>query len=153
MQTKLFESRPIRALTWKEPFGTLMLHGKIETRKWATSFRGDVLISCGKTPYNDWQLLEICGLDQLERMTKIIQPGSKMINCGYAVAVGTLVNCRMMTRADEDDCFVQYRQGLWCHIYDNIRPIAPMPYKGQQGWKKLPESIWDTLEFISELVQ
>lgn len=29
--------------------------------------------------------------------------------CGQAIAVGRLVDCRPMTKDDEDDCFVKYR--------------------------------------------
>lgn len=34
---------PLRALSWKEPYATLMLHGKVETRTWPTDYRGLVL--------------------------------------------------------------------------------------------------------------
>lgn len=124
------------ALSWKEPYGSLMLHGKIETRSWKTNYRGWVLICCSKIPYNSASVLNISGMKQMNRM------GSKL---GYvifgkpqnAIALGRLVHCRPMTKTDEDSCFVQYHEGLWCHIYQDVQPIQPFLWKGTQGWKEL----------------
>lgn len=41
---KSFFEGEIRALWWKEPFGTLMTYGKVETRVWDTKYRGWVLL-------------------------------------------------------------------------------------------------------------
>jgi hypothetical protein len=48
-----FLNQEIRALTWKEPYASLMLHGKIETRTWYTKYRGLVLICAGLKHYNE----------------------------------------------------------------------------------------------------
>ena len=150
----------VRALNWKQPYAELMFHGKIETRTWNTDYRGLVLICASKAPYHRDEILKISGNNQLARMEHIIQrPINYKINLmypGHAVGIGELVDCRPMTKEDEDDCFVQYiepwvenkvipntlfrkftKKQLWCHIYKNVRRITPFPWKGSQGWKTL----------------
>lgn len=113
----------MRALSWKQPFGTLMLHGKIETRKWKTNYRGPVLICISKKSYSLDELHDLCG----EYVVHIIigtlgyEPAQFDDVCGYAIAVGNLVDCRKMTPEDEDDCFIKYNPDLWCHFYENVR--------------------------------
>lgn len=143
----LFPYNPIRALTWKEPYASLMAFGKIETRNWATTYTGDVLICCGKTPYTEKQLLQIAGKEQLERIKQVVELGNYQ-HLGKAIGVAKLTRCRMMWRSDEDKTFVQYTGKLYSHIYENFRPIRSFDFRGQQGWKKLPESIWDQIDFL-----
>lgn len=59
------------------------------------------------------------------------------IRLGYAIAIGELVDCRLMTIEDEKKCYTTYRQGLYCHVYDNVRPILPFKIKGSLGWMNL----------------
>ena len=140
-----FEEKPIRALWWKEPYGTLMLHGKIETRTWSTNYRGLVLICCSKQPYYVDSIRKISGLIQLNRMVPFVP---KTPPNGMAIAVGELIDCRPMTKDDEDACFVEYWNGLWCHVYKNVRPIEPFPLKGSQGWRKLDDEIISKIKFL-----
>ena len=74
---------------------------------------------------------------------------------GQAIAVGKLVTSRPMTKADEDACFVEYRdpwyepvlkngeqigtrkKQLFCHIYEDVHAIEPFDWKGSQGWRAL----------------
>jgi hypothetical protein len=60
---------------------------------------------------------------------------------GYAIAVGKLVGSRIMQPEDEDKCFVQYNGKRWCHIYKDVMPIEPFPWKGSQGWGKVDYDI------------
>jgi hypothetical protein len=41
----------LMALSWKQPYAELMLHGKIETRTWQTKYRGWVMVCASKQPY------------------------------------------------------------------------------------------------------
>lgn len=135
----------LRALTWKEPFATLMLWGKIETRPWPTSYRGRVLICAGKQPYKIPELELICG-SQYNRLRQALYEAKAEIGplLGHAIAVGRLIDCRPMKKQDEKACFVQYKPGLYCHVYDPVVQILPYPFKGQQGWKKLPPDFLTT---------
>lgn len=58
---------------------------------------------------------------------------------GKAIAIGKLIDCRPMEIGDEDKCFVQYYPDLWCHIYEDVKPIKSFEWKGVQGWKTLDE--------------
>ena len=51
--------------------------------------------------------------------------------CGKAIAIGRLVHCRPMLPEDEDKCFVKYNPDLFCHIYEDVRPIEPISWRGK----------------------
>ena len=153
-----FKIENILALSWKAPYAQLMLRGKIETRTWPTNYRGWVLICCSKVPYSAEENSIIAGFDQFKR---ILQINPSILNyrpqLGMAIALGKLVDCRPMTKEDEDACFVQYKEPwteskttitsgirdkqkqLWCHIYEDVTPIEHFPFKGGQGWLSLTE--------------
>lgn len=145
----LFGNKIVKALSWKEPFATLMLHGKIETRTWSTSYRGLVLICSTQSPYKAVDLIEICGEEQLKRINpELLRKNHKFSTCGQAIALGFLAGCRPMVKEDEDKCFVKYREPeinngkikrLYCHIYNYVQAIEPMSFKGVQGWKSLTD--------------
>lgn len=59
----------LRALSWKEPFASLMLLGKIETRVWDTKYRGLVLICASKQIYTADEIRHISGDEQLLSVT------------------------------------------------------------------------------------
>jgi len=132
------------ALSWKEPYGGLMLLDKIETRSWYTSYRGLVMICCSKAGFSHQQIYNISGEIQFERIIGALSKLDRTIyseNFGKAIAVARLIQCRPMTKQDEDACFVQYFPDLLCHVYKHITPIVPFPWKGTQGWKEVNDSI------------
>lgn len=131
---------PIRALSWKEPFASLMLHGKIETRTWATKYRGLVLICASKKGYTEGDLIAISGESGAQRILHFLRDYSISEQSGVAIAIGRLVDCRKMKPEDEEKTFVKYRSELWCHVYDQVTPISPLGWIGSQGWGKVPEA-------------
>lgn len=144
-QVKLFPDEmrtTIRALSWKEPFASLMLHGKIETRTWSTKYRSLVLICASEN-----QVMDISGVTRADKIyNEILRFDPE--NNGHAIAVGHLTYCRPMQPEDEDKCFVEYRAGLFCHIYTNVRAIEPMPWKGSQGWGIVPKDFQDKIVYL-----
>lgn len=58
---------------------------------------------------------------------------------GHAIAVGNLVDCRPMRPEDADACFVAYDPKLRCHIYEDVKPINLIPFKGGQRRKKVDQ--------------
>lgn len=138
----------LKALSWKEPYGTLMLHGKIETRKWDTNYRGLVLICTSKQPYKLDQVLNISGRIQMDRILHLFQTKPHSSPLGYAIAIGRLINSRDMNVTDEDKCFVKWRSGLYCHVYIDVTPIVLFPWKGSQGWRTVPKSIINQIKFL-----
>jgi len=144
----LFGNEPMKALSWKEPFASMMLHGKVETRKWNTKYRGLVLICASQKAYTEADLIGISG----ERLTQTIfttlnSVGQKE-NPGYAIAVGRLSFCKLMSSGDEPLAFVKYREDLVCHYYEDVRPIVPIKWKGVQGWKNVPQDFIDQIQFV-----
>ncbi len=142
---------PIQALSWKQPFASLMLHGKIETRTWNTLYRGDVLICASAEPYLEFAIIELCHEHQIKSINHILSD-EKIANVfGKAIAIGYLSDCRLMTKEDEEKCFVEYATGpkpLWCHIYTNVKAIKPFDWKGSQGWKEVPQEIKKQIQFL-----
>lgn len=148
MENTLPSDTKIRALSWKNPFADLMLNGKIETRTWNTDYRGLVLICVSKTGYNRTEVFNISGPLQFSRLLETIEYKKWSEKQGFAIAVGELVDCRKMTKEDENLAFVEFYPDLYCHIYKNVRPIKPIPWKGTQGWKTLSQEDISKIEFI-----
>jgi len=124
----------MRALSFKQPFASLMLKGKIETRTWSTKYRGAVLICASKKGYTCAEVDIICGRCKIDEVLR-----SQDLLKGKAIAVGELVDCRPMTKEDEDACYVKYQEGLFCHVYKYVVEIEPFDWKGSQGWKTLTQ--------------
>ena len=93
---KKMEKESMLALSWKQPFGIAMLHGKIETRTWNTKYRGLVLICASRIPYSKNQIIEITGAHQFNRLNEVCNGLTSKV--GNAIAVGRLVDCRKMAR-------------------------------------------------------
>jgi hypothetical protein len=147
---KFSPEQKLMALSWKQPYAELMLHGKIETRTWFSHYTGWVLICTSKVPYKVQQVFDIAGEKQFPRILNIL--GSEFCKTfipmnGYAIAVGKLVGSRIMQPEDEDKCFVQYGDRKWCHIYKDVMQIEPIPWKGCQGWKEVSPEIKRLIRF------
>ncbi len=148
----LFESDVIRALWWYQPFASLMLppYNKIETRTYPTKVRGKVLICVCKKNLTISELGEITGNEQYRKIVSSGLYGHAFHreHLGKAIAIDDLVDCRPMTKEDEDKCFVEYRQDRYCWIFDNVKPIEPFPIKGKQGWTILDEETKDKIKIL-----
>jgi len=102
----------LKAICLKQPYASLIAEGKktIETRTWATKYRGDILIVASKSP-------------------KV-----QDLPTGVALAVATIINCRPMVKEDEGAacCEIYPRAVAW--ELTNIRPVvSPYPVEGQLG--------------------
>lgn len=133
----------VRALTWKQPFAELMLHGKIETRTWKTDYRGEVLICAGVQTYTGKELSKMVTAEVWENNFHLFDNIARggQLYCGKAIAIATLIDCRPMQPDDAQKCFIDYNPKLWCHIYENVIQIQPIDWKGSQGWKEVPADI------------
>jgi hypothetical protein len=149
IKEELQSGATLRALSWKEPYASMMLHGKIETRTWDTKVRGLVLICSSKRDYSMDSIKKISGWNQFNRINAKLTFNHINWNLtkGNAIAIGRLVNCRPMTLRDEDKTFVTLRFGLWCHIYEEVTAIEPFLWKGKQGWSIVPQDIINLIKF------
>jgi len=143
-----YPNQTVRALSWKQPFASLMLHGKVETRVWDSKYLGWVLICASKAWYSGSKCEEIAGEQQMERINKIIEESKcEEFPTGKAIAIGKLVRSTTMKNAGlfggvqntEDKCFVTFNSDLYMHIYEDVQPIVPFYWKGKQGWSTLDE--------------
>jgi len=145
----LFGNEQMLAITLKQPYASLMLQGKDETRTWPTNYRGLVLLCSGRQPYPYEEIVKISGDVQLSRLWEALSYAQfKDLPAGKAIAVGNLISCRRMTPADENKTFVAYKNGLYCHIYANVRPIVPFDWKGVQGWKKVDQKTINQIKYL-----
>jgi ASCH domain-containing protein len=99
----------LKAISVKQPWANMIAAGKktIETRTWATKYRGPVLIVSSRSPR--------------------IEPA------GYAVAVAEIAASRPMTRADERAarCKLYPKAQAW--VLKGVLAIRPFPVKGSLG--------------------
>jgi hypothetical protein len=154
IQEELLSGAPLRALSWKEPYATMMLHGKIETRSWPTKVRGLVLICASQQRYTPEKIDNISNYRQRTSMTwKIGKVGSfafindSMFHLGHAIAIGRLIDCRLMEPEDQDKTYVYWRPDLWCHIYEEVTAIEPFPWKGAQKWSIVSPEVIKQIKF------
>lgn len=139
----------VKALTYKQPFASLMLDGKQETRSRRTTYRGLVLIVAGKKDFSNPELMELCGEAQYYRVVDAIfkRYGSwEKMPRGQAIAIGRLTGCKYMadykhsekTRAEiEEKCFVKFNEEKYIWEFQDVAAIDPLPWVGTQTWQPL----------------
>ena len=148
----LLSDERVLALSWKQPFASAMLVGKVETRSWNTNYRGLVLICSSQKGYNRNQLIDISGVELIEKIyTKVpfslLYPRFQFA-CSAAIGIARLVDCRQMTIEDEEQTFVKFNPNLYCHFYEDVRKIQPFFWKGCQGWKELSDDVKASIVFV-----
>jgi hypothetical protein len=160
---ELFLNENVRALSWNQPYASLMLHGKIETRTYPTNVRGKVMICAAQKEYPYSTVMQISKSHQYDKMCAILESSFDTLPLGYPIAIGDIVDCRPMTKEDEDKCFVAYREPwehispktgkkttkrLYCWVFENVREIEPLFWKGKQGWAVLDEETKAKIKII-----
>ena len=143
----------IRSLGFYQPFGSLMLHGKIETR-WVRAYRkapfplGKYIFYTTKKPCDETTLLKWCGIYTAARVhTTLLEEPTKNLN-GYAIGIGDLVDVTRILKDSHDilRTFVkgsdirheiiegkstEYHRHLL--YFENVKRIEPFQIKGKQG--------------------
>lgn len=140
---------PVRALSWKQPYASMMLYGKAETRVWSTDYNGLVLICTALKPFNELEIAGISGTNQRNRMLDKL--GGVLI-CkalqGKAIAIGRLKSCKPMVdyapksnieqvKEVEDLTYCRFFLDLYVWEFKDVRPIKPIPWKGHQKWRTI----------------
>jgi hypothetical protein len=110
----------MKALSLKQPWANLVAEGfkTIETRKWNTKYRGDLLI-CSSKAFDAWN----------SRLT--IEYGISDAPYGMALCVVDLYDCKPMTEEDIEKACCSVYPKAHSFFLRNIRPIRPFPVKGQ----------------------
>lgn len=120
----------MKAITLKQPWASMVAFGwkTIETRKWKTRHRGELLIVAGK----GWVWLGST-VSRADGWTGIIGDPSTYWY-GHAVAVATLIGCRPMTKDDESDALCMYEPGRYAWLLENVRQLeTPFRVRGFPG--------------------
>lgn len=152
----IFGNEEIRMLSFWQPFAGLMLYGKTETRKWATKYRGLILICSTFTPFErqpsemqqlyDFSSENKGDISLAKTMEK--QNGHDVFDLnGYAIAIGRLVQCRKVKLSDKT--YFMHPPELYAHVYEDVKRIKPFPLKGFQG---LPRRINDDIKSKIEII-
>jgi len=147
MAIKFIDKYPgetIRALSWKQPYASMMLHGKVETRTWITKYLGWVLICASQTPYSKEKAYSISGETHYMRIVDALKNDTTGSINGKAIAIGYLYSSIIMGSFQKPEnisssSFVEYNPDLYCHFYKDVQPIVPFDWKGTQGWKTLDQ--------------
>ncbi len=103
-------SKIYRAISLKQPWANLVASGKkpIETRKWTTNYRGDLVICSSQKP--------------------------KIYPAGYALCIAELYRIEPMKKEHEKRACIKVYPGAYSWFLKNIRPIKPpTPIKGRLG--------------------
>ncbi len=114
----------MKAISLKQPWATWVALGlkTIETRTWKTKHRGDLLICASKRVDKDAVELAVeTGYPPYEKGA---------FPTGIAVAIVTVVDCRVMMPADTASALCSPTPGRYAWPLENIRPIYPFEVKG-----------------------
>ncbi len=155
----------MKALTLTQPWATLiaLLEKQIETRSWATTYRGPLAIHAaqGLTPVGGKEgLLQLCRREPFRSV--LLQHGylgTPSLPRGAIVAVCELVNCVPTAGSrpgsggpkyadwvhdltDQERAFGDYTAGRYGWLLANIRPLSrPIPCRGAQGLWDVPADV------------
>jgi len=112
----------MKAITLHQPWASLVASGKktIETRRWCTSWRGDVLICASKR--------------------RPVWPKEHLLPRGAAVCIARIVECRAMTQADVGAACMGLFPGAKAWVLEDVRVVPPVPVRGKQ---RLFEVEWE----------
>ncbi len=146
----------MKAITLHQPWASLIACGakQIETRSWATKYRGPLAIHAGKKDPREW--LHPCSDYDFVGVAEKALNGALFYELprGAVIAIAELVDCfRVTGRAslkignekhalavlengmritEKEFLFGDYSIGRYAWILANVRAIEPVPAKGMQ---------------------
>lgn len=130
----------MKALTCWQPWADLIAFGEkhVETRSWSTSYRGPLAIHAAKLRTKEAQAF-IEEPDFFTRCPKLGGPKHTFVY-GAIVALGTLVDCRLMSSLEpgrisaHEASLGWYAPDRYAWILADVRPLlAPLPITGHQA--------------------
>jgi len=111
----------MKAISLKQPWAGLIACGakNIETRKWKTNYRGELLICSSKK-----------GIPYMSEPYHLPGP-PELYKHGSTICLVNVVDCVPMEKKHEEDARCYVYEGAWAWILENIRPVRQLPVKGQ----------------------
>lgn len=106
------------ALSVRQPWASMIADGDktIETRTWATQWRGPILIVASQKPDPHFRASETVGLP-----------------LGKALVVTLLAKCRPMTEGDEQAACCRLYEGAYIWKLKGLWPVQPFTVRGRLG--------------------
>lgn len=147
----------IRTLGFYQPFCSLMIYGKIETR-WVTDGRkppfplGKYILYSTKAYCSNATLLQWCGAELMLHISETLKEDKTQFLNEHAIAIGELKSISIYKKHQEQKGFVlhkglKYYEGItipkiqWGLHFENVQAIVPFKWKfGKQGVGFVPES-------------
>lgn len=125
----------MKAISLKQPWATWIREGHktIESRTWSTKHRGPLLICASKQP------------DHYAMAGR--QPRDFPLGC--MICVAELVDCRLMTRDDEEAARCMWESGRWAWILKHVRSVKQVPIKGQLGLYDVADELIEPFEGLT----
>lgn len=116
----------MKALSVKQPWAWLIASGRktIETRTWPTNYRGPILIVSSK---------KMMTRDDFKEFRLAFTDCPVTMWYGFAVCKANLVDCRPMTKEDENKAGCEIYDGAYSWVLEDVEPIKPFAVKGQLG--------------------
>jgi hypothetical protein len=113
----------VKAISIRQPWAWLIVHGHkdVENRKWATAYRGPILIHAGRTPDPDLERLRDRWLRE-----GIPVPDAAALEYGGVVGQATVVDC---VTAHPSRWF----WGPYGFVLTEARPLPFFPIAGRLG--------------------
>ena len=130
----------MKALCLKQPYATWVAEeGKtIETRSWKSNYRGEFLVVASRSQdlLTDFDLN---GVSLLFRgASGVLYVERNDYPQGVALATTNLVDCRPMTKADEEQAMCGLYPGAWAWLLKDVKRIEPFSVKGQLSFFEVP---------------
>lgn len=146
----------IKILSLWQPWGTLMALGykRNETRSWATPYRGLIAIHAAKNKEaicDTGDLLVQAGIKKSLFDPDPFPTGDQDWNFGCILAVGRLTGCihtHMANPSPQERALGNYTEGRAAWVFEEIRRVKPLPFRGMQGLKDLPADVEAKLEYV-----
>lgn len=144
----------MKAISLWQPWATLIAIGakQIETRSWATSYRGPIAIHAAKRKVKR-ELIELArDIDfQAAFGTANLYPLLNDLPLGAIVAVAELVACVPVEKLSPktglggEFWFGNYAPGRFGWMLSNVRALQAIPYRGEQGLFNVPDSVLEVV--------
>lgn len=155
----------MKAISLYQPWASLIASRakRIETRSWATSYRGPLAIHAARRKIlkelkdlaEDETYRAALGVPIQEEEEPEIQAAIEKMQAlpyGAIIAVATLKECRNVRDLSRLDLFTDrggfdesdlgnYATGRFGWVLEDVRAIEPIPYKGEQGLFDVPKSV------------
>ena len=116
----------MKAISVKQPWAYMLVDGAktVEVRSWPTTHRGPLLICAAAAPHN-------CFWDDGEE--------KRLLHAGCMIGVVDVLDCRKMTKADDDASLGNYKAGMYAWVTKPVGFCQPIAIKQKLNLFDVPD--------------